>query len=79
DLAPIDFQIQRAGRLQRHIRDINGQLKRDGKDERSPPELLILAPVWDDSPDEEWFGSAMRNTAYIYHAHGGLWQTKRVL
>ncbi len=34
DLAPIDLLIQRAGRL-RHIRDINGQLKRDGKDERS--------------------------------------------
>ena len=47
--APVDLLIQRAGRLQRHIRDINGQLKRDGKTS-VPPELLILAPVWDDSP-----------------------------
>lgn len=73
---PVDLLIQRAGRLQRHIRDINGQLKRDGKDERSPPELLILAPVWDDAPDE-WFGSAMRNSAYVYPDHGRIWLTQR--
>ncbi len=77
--APVDLLIQRAGRLQRHIRDINGQLKRDGKDERSPPELLILAPVWDDSPGDEWFGRAMRNSAYVYPDHGRIWLTQRVL
>ncbi|EFO0188097.1 CRISPR-associated helicase/endonuclease Cas3, partial [Escherichia coli] len=55
------------------------QLKRDGKDERSPPELLILAPVWDDAPGDEWFGSAMRNSAYVYPDHGRIWLTQRVL
>ncbi|MCQ5014586.1 CRISPR-associated helicase/endonuclease Cas3, partial [Escherichia coli] len=77
--APVDLLIQRAGRLQRHMSDINGQLKRDGKDERSPPELLILAPVWDDAPGDEWFGSAMRNSAYVYPDHGRIWLTQRVL
>ncbi|PPZ53854.1 CRISPR-associated helicase/endonuclease Cas3, partial [Escherichia coli] len=46
---------------------------------RSPPELLILAPVWDDSPGDEWFGSAMRNSAFVYPDHGRIWLTQRVL
>ncbi|ELN8589349.1 CRISPR-associated helicase Cas3' [Escherichia coli] len=60
--------------------DVNShRVKRDGKDERSPPELLILAPVWDDSPGDEWFGSAMRNSAFVYPDHGRIWLTQRVL
>ena len=45
----------------------------------TPPELLILAPVWDDSPGDEWFGSAMRNSAFVYPDHGRIWLTQRVL
>ncbi|EOV0677506.1 CRISPR-associated helicase Cas3' [Cronobacter dublinensis] len=79
DLAPIDLLIQRAGRMQRHIRDKDGQLKFTGADERPAPCLDILAPPWQAQPEKTWLSAAMRNTGYVYPAHSRLWLTQRVL
>jgi CRISPR-associated endonuclease/helicase Cas3 len=81
DLAPIDRVLQRAGRLQRHVRDAKGNRlpERDAKDGRSVPCLWVYAPAWTEQPKADWYGAVFKKGQYVYGHHGQLWLTAKML
>jgi len=81
DLAPIDRLIQRAGRLQRHVRDALGnRLQEPGaRDQRGEPCLWVHGPAWTESPESNWFSTALPKAAHVYPHHGQLWLTMQAL
>ncbi|HIB9011547.1 MULTISPECIES: CRISPR-associated helicase/endonuclease Cas3 [Citrobacter] len=79
DLAPVDLLIQRAGRLQRHIRDRHGALTGQMPDGRLSPALHILAPEWQPEAESGWLGEHLKGTGYVYEDHACLWRTQAIL
>jgi CRISPR-associated endonuclease/helicase Cas3 len=81
DLAPIDRVLQRAGRLQRHVRDARGNrlVATDAKDQRSAPCLWVYAPAWTEQPKANWYSAVFKKAQYVYKHHGQLWLTAKAL
>lgn len=77
DLAPIDLVIQRAGRLQRHMRDVQGNrlFEKEDRDDRGGARLTLLAPDPKGEIGRMWLSGLLRRTGFVYPDHGQLWLT----
>ncbi|WP_257291974.1 CRISPR-associated helicase Cas3', partial [Endozoicomonas sp. ONNA1] len=80
DLAPIDLLIQRAGRLQRHNRDVAGKrLENDQPDQRLTPCFYLLSPDPLQVHSDQWLKSVLPRIQGVYSHVGQLWLTARLL
>lgn len=81
DLAPIDLIVQRAGRLQRHVRDAQGNRLQEQnlRDERGGARLAVFMPNIEGEIKKSWFSQLLPRAAHVYADHGQLWLTAQWL
>ncbi len=77
DIAPIDLIVQRAGRLQRHVRDTQGNrlLESNRRDERGGARLAVFMPSLEGKIKKSWLAQLLPRAAHVYPDHGQIWLT----
>lgn len=77
DLSPIDYIIQRLGRLFRHKRDSMGN--RCEQDKRGTPTMIIYGPEPAENPLKSWYSEKFCGAAFVYRDHAVLWKTQKAI
>jgi CRISPR-associated endonuclease/helicase Cas3 len=77
DLAPIDYIVQRVGRLCRHKRDVFGNPA--DIEARESLLLTIYGPTPEDVPSATWYSEVLNGASFVYKNHAVLWKTQQAL